>query len=129
MAPLEILELYGYRFKIELGFKQAVHVIGAYGYHFWMKGMKRVRRGGGLRSVRWPALRLQEVKQGGLVAENDIEAQPRAGLQIRTEQMARPEQNVLLGGLVGQLGGIGNGRVFGPQENAGLGFASERTHL
>ena len=47
MAPLEILELYGYRFKIELGFKQAVHVIGAYGYHFWMKGMKRVRRGGG----------------------------------------------------------------------------------
>lgn len=47
MAPMEILELYGYRFKIELGFKQAVHVIGAYGYHFWMKGMKRVRRGTG----------------------------------------------------------------------------------
>jgi hypothetical protein len=47
MQALEILELYGYRFKIELGFKQAVHVIGTYGYHFWMKGMKRVRRGSG----------------------------------------------------------------------------------
>jgi hypothetical protein len=30
LAPLEILQLYGYRFKIELGFRQAVHVLGAY---------------------------------------------------------------------------------------------------
>jgi len=27
---LEMLELYGYRFNIELGIQQAVHVIGAY---------------------------------------------------------------------------------------------------
>ena len=47
LTPLEILELYGYRFKIELGFKQAVHVLGAYAYHFWMKGMKPLRRGDG----------------------------------------------------------------------------------
>ena len=42
-----MLELYGYRFKIELGFRQAVHVIGAYAYHFWMSGMKPLRRGDG----------------------------------------------------------------------------------
>ena len=36
-----------YRFKIELGFRQAVHVIGAYAYHFWMLGMKPQPRGGG----------------------------------------------------------------------------------
>ena len=47
LAPLEILQLYGYRFKIELGFRQAVHVIGAYAYHFWMAGMKPLRRGSG----------------------------------------------------------------------------------
>jgi hypothetical protein len=47
LAPLEVLQLYGYRFRIELGFRQAVHVIGAYGYHFWMKGMKPLRRGDG----------------------------------------------------------------------------------
>ena len=47
LAPLEILELYGYRFRIEVGFRQAVHVLGAYGYHFWMKGMKPLRRGDG----------------------------------------------------------------------------------
>ena len=47
MAPLEILQLYGYRFKIELGFRQAVHVIGAYAYHFWMRDMKPLRRGSG----------------------------------------------------------------------------------
>jgi len=47
LAPLEILQLYGYRFKIELGFRQAVHVIGAYAYHFWMAGMKPLSRGAG----------------------------------------------------------------------------------
>jgi hypothetical protein len=47
LEPLEILALYGHRFKIELGFRQAVHVLGGYAYHFWMKGMKPVRRGSG----------------------------------------------------------------------------------
>jgi hypothetical protein len=47
LAPLEILQLYGYRFRIELGFRQAVHVLGAYPYHFWMWGMKPLRRGDG----------------------------------------------------------------------------------
>jgi hypothetical protein len=47
LEPLEMLELYGYRFKIELGFRQAVHVIGAYAYHFWMTDMKPLRRGSG----------------------------------------------------------------------------------
>ena len=47
LAPLEILQLYGYRFKIELGFRQAVHVIGAYAYHFWMADMNPLRRGSG----------------------------------------------------------------------------------
>ena len=47
LTVLEILQLYGYRFKIELGFRQAVHVIGAYAYHFWMLGMKPLRRGTG----------------------------------------------------------------------------------
>ena len=32
LAPLDILLLYGYRFRIELGFRQAVHVLGAYAY-------------------------------------------------------------------------------------------------
>jgi hypothetical protein len=47
LEPLQILQLYGYRFKIELGFRQAVHVIGAYAYHFWMADMKPLRRGSG----------------------------------------------------------------------------------
>ena len=47
LTALEILQLYGYRFKIELGFRQAVHVLGAYAYHFWMLAMKPLRRGSG----------------------------------------------------------------------------------
>ena len=44
---MQILQLYGYRFKIELGFRQAVHVLGTYAYHFWMAQIKPVRRGSG----------------------------------------------------------------------------------
>jgi hypothetical protein len=47
MDPLDVIILYGYRFKIELGFRQALHVVGSYAYHFWMMAMTPLRRVGG----------------------------------------------------------------------------------
>lgn len=44
LDPLTIIETYGYRFKIEVGFRSAIHGIGTYAYHFWMKAMKPLRR-------------------------------------------------------------------------------------
>ncbi|EQD69770.1 hypothetical protein B1A_06660, partial [mine drainage metagenome] len=47
LPALEIIAGYGLRFKIELSFKQALRVIGAYQYHFWMQDMKSLSRSSG----------------------------------------------------------------------------------
>ena len=46
MSPLEVIHLYGIRFKIELSFKQALRVLGTYAYHFWMRAMKPISHRG-----------------------------------------------------------------------------------
>ena len=45
LTALEIITAYSWRFKIEVAFKQAVHTIGAYAYHFWMQMMIPISRG------------------------------------------------------------------------------------
>ena len=47
LSALEVIELYGLRFKIEVSFKQAIHTVGTYLYHFWMSGMTPLRRKSG----------------------------------------------------------------------------------
>ena len=43
LEGLEIVRLYGLRFKIEHGFKQAKQIVGSFAYHFWMSDMKPLR--------------------------------------------------------------------------------------
>jgi len=39
LSPLEVLRIYGFRFKIEVAFKQALYTLGTSAYHFWMAAM------------------------------------------------------------------------------------------
>jgi hypothetical protein len=43
--PLTIIMIYGLRFKIEVSFKQSLHTLGGYAYHFWMRDMTPIKWG------------------------------------------------------------------------------------
>src|ERR1700736_552514 len=43
LSAVEIIRIYGLRFKIEHSFKQAMRLIGAFAYHFWMLDMTPLR--------------------------------------------------------------------------------------
>ena len=47
LSAVDIIRIYGLRFKIEFSFKQAVHRIGSLAYHFWMRKMKPLERNSG----------------------------------------------------------------------------------
>lgn len=44
LRAIDIIALYGIRFKIEVSFKCALRTLGVYAYHFWMQSMKRIKR-------------------------------------------------------------------------------------
>ncbi len=47
MPASEVVRLYGLRFKIEVAFKVAKRVVGAFSYRFWFKGMDRLSQKSG----------------------------------------------------------------------------------
>jgi hypothetical protein len=110
LTAQEIITAYALRFKIEVTFKQAVHTVGTFNYHFWMKGMDRLsrwprdqylhRKSGAYRSaVRRKIEAYHRFLQLGVIAHGLIQMlaiqQPRTmwrhfGSWMRTMNTARP---------------------------------------
>lgn len=44
LAPVSIIKLYSYRFKIESTFRELKQVIGGFSYQFWSKSMPKLKR-------------------------------------------------------------------------------------
>ena len=64
LSGLQVIELYGVRFKIEVSFKQAIYTLGTYAYHFWMSDMTpRSRRSGNQYLHRKPASYREHVRR------------------------------------------------------------------
>lgn len=47
LDAIDIIKAYGYRFKIEVSFKQAIWTVGTFSYRFWMRDMKPTKRNQG----------------------------------------------------------------------------------
>ena len=64
LSGLQVIELYGVRFKIEVSFKQAIYTLGTYAYHFWMSDMTpSSRRSGNQYLHRKPAMYREHVRR------------------------------------------------------------------
>ena len=55
----QIVVSYSKRFKIEYSFKELKHIIGAFSYRFWIKGMRKTRRSEGDRYIHRESKRLK----------------------------------------------------------------------
>jgi hypothetical protein len=68
LTPLEVIQLYGYRFKIEVSFKQALHTLGAYSYHFWMMHMTPLGRRSGNQHLHHKTEKYREMVRSKMAA-------------------------------------------------------------
>jgi len=68
LEALEVIRIYGLRFKIEHAFKQATQILGTFAYHFWMRNMKPLRRKNGHQHLHRASRQYWDAVQGKIGA-------------------------------------------------------------
>jgi len=68
LSPMDIITLYGNRFKIEVMFRQSIYAVGAFGYRFWLKCMDELKRGMGTQYLHRKTTEYRDAVRGKIAA-------------------------------------------------------------
>ena len=85
LSASDILYIYGLRFKIEVAFKSAIYTLGTFAYRFWIKTMKKTRRGDGTKYLHRESEEYRQNYLKKIMVYNiypDFDGSPRCSLMI-----------------------------------------------
>ena len=125
LDAIDIIRLYGMRFKIEHTFKQAVRQIGAFTYHFWMSDMRPLRRNNGNQHLHRASLKYRKSSGASFTPTT---SSSRQGSSVRDCFSTSPSPSLSSSGAPWVPGSAPFVPVFPPPNSSSLPRYAEAAH-